>query len=925
MTNIEKRVCAFLLACFMSISISVSSFAETVYAGENTDMEVSKNVYDENMKKQNAQEEDSVQATQLENGTLTEQEGESVSGDGAFSVTGTNAAPKSGESVGNTASGNSAGDSSGGDSSGGSSGDSSGGNQEYQFQVSEDEEGNKTAVITGYNGTDREIIIPSEVEASMELGGGADSEVKLTVTEIGENAFVSNERLTSVEIPRTVTGIQYAAFLGCSNLKNVFFEKGSALRAIGASAFGKNTSLEGFVCPDGLEYIGEWAFSDDKALTNVTFNGALDTIETRAFTRSGLQSVKIPDSMTFIDVSTFNGCEDLSSVILGKGIRRIGNSVFRWCGKLTEIALPYGLSSIGSHAFRDTGLKTIDIPDSVISIGGEAFEGCKDLNDVKLGDGLTEIGYGMFENSGVKDIKFGKKVKAIGDWAFGRDKSLTSIEIPSSVTDLQYSSFAYCSNLASITLPDTIEHLTGENFIGTAWYDKQPEGEVYAGKAFYYYKGEMPGNTALTIKAGTRCIAGRSCKDQPNLVSVTLPEGLISIGYAAFLETGLKSLYIPASVTWIDKGAVGYKRGGNIRIPYVLENCHVDTDFQIYGYAGTTAEAYAKSNGIKFTALNSDISQYAISGISDSYVYTGTELRPAVKVTKKGVEIPSDNYTVSYKDNTNPGTAVVTVTGKGYMSGSIKKTFTIKARPISQCTIEGISKPFDYTGKNIKPVIKVKVGSATIPSSNYVVSYANNKKIGKAKVTVKGKGALSGSVDKTFTIQPKLTVKKTKYNKTVGAASFKLGIKTSKAAKLKYSTNNKKVATVKNKKVSIKGSGKAEITVTATEKGIKASKKISITVKPKKMSVPSLKEKTGILNVSWKKASGITGYEIQYSNDKKFADETAEIIPVKKASAKKASIDELETGIYYVRIRACGRNNLKGDWSKAAKVKVMGQ
>ena len=292
------------------------------------------------------------------------------------------------------------------------------------------------------------------------------------------------------------------------------------------------------------------------------------------------------------------------------------------------------------------------------------------MTDVKLGNGNTYIDRYAFEESGVKNINFGNKEKIVGDYAFAKNESLTKIVIPSNVTELQYKSFADCTNLMSITLPDTIERLSGENFIGTAWYESQPEGEVYLGKVFYHYKGKMTESTTLRVKDDTRCIAGFSCAQQENLKSVELPDGLINIGYGAFLETGLKSMRIPASVTQIDEGAVGYIRGECVGFNYIdyypdpsatprpQKMYQTDKEFIIYGYSGTEAETYAKRNNIQFLPLQWDINECSISGIDVSYTYTGKDITPAVTVKVGSVVVPASNYTVSYENNRKVGTAM---------------------------------------------------------------------------------------------------------------------------------------------------------------------------------------------------------------------------------------------------------------------------
>ena len=113
------------------------------------------------------------------------------------------------------------------------------------------------------------------------------------------------------------------------------------------------------------------------------------------------------------------------------------------------------------------------------------------------------------------------------------------------------------------------------------------------------------------------------------------------------------------------------------------------------------------------------------------------------------------DYTVSYSNNINAGTATVTITGKGTYTGTISKTFTISTANIND-TETGISATsYTYSGNACKPNIAVKSGSKTLANgTDYTVEYKNNVNVGTATVTITGKGNYSGNLEKTFTISP---------------------------------------------------------------------------------------------------------------------------------------------------------------------------
>lgn len=136
--------------------------------------------------------------------------------------------------------------------------------------------------------------------------------------------------------------------------------------------------------------------------------------------------------------------------------------------------------------------------------------------------------------------------------------------------------------------------------------------------------------------------------------------------------------------------------------------------------------------------------------------YTGKAIKPAPVVKYDGVKlVKGTDYTLSYADNVNAGTATVTVTGIGSFTGSAEVPFTIKPRQLSKAKIASIAAQA-YTGKAIKPTPVVKYGSAKlVKGTDYTVSYKNNRNIGTATVTLKGKGNYAGSVKKAFKINPK--------------------------------------------------------------------------------------------------------------------------------------------------------------------------
>lgn len=127
----------------------------------------------------------------------------------------------------------------------------------------------------------------------------------------------------------------------------------------------------------------------------------------------------------------------------------------------------------------------------------------------------------------------------------------------------------------------------------------------------------------------------------------------------------------------------------------------------------------------------------------ETFTYSGAELKPTVRVYINRVVfddeqlIENTDYTVTYSDNINAGTATVTITGIGAYSGSKNVTFTIEPKKIDSPTFDGLKSEYTYTGQAIEPEFTLWDGDTVIPSSEYEVIYSDNTEVGTATVTIK--------------------------------------------------------------------------------------------------------------------------------------------------------------------------------------------
>ena len=198
------------------------------------------------------------------------------------------------------------------------------------------------------------------------------------------------------------------------------------------------------------------------------------------------------------------------------------------------------------------------------------------------------------------------------------------------------------------------------------------------------------------------------------------------------------------------------------------------------------------------------ISKASVTLSTSTYAYDGKAKTPSVNVKVNGKTLKKDtDYTVSYSNNTKVGTAKVTITGKGNYTGSVSKTYSIKNN-FKKATVSGISNK-SYTGKNITQSITVKYNGKTLKKgTDYTVSYSNNKSIGTATVKIAGKGSYTGTITKTFKINPakqeiqKLTAKSKAFFVDWAQKGSATGYEIQYATNSKF-TSAKKVTITNNK------------------------------------------------------------------------------------------------------------------------------
>lgn len=561
---------------------------------------------------------------------------------------------------------------------------------------------------------------------------------------------------------------------------------------------------------------------------------------------------------------------------------------------------------------------------------------------------------------------------------------VTSIvtEDGTTITDLNAFDVTYTNNVDAGTATITVKpKSTNSNYTGTA------------STTFTIKKATLSNDTCTISTVSDQTFTENEIKPEPTLTIAgrTLVKGIdytadyidnINVGTATIRFTGTGNYTGNAVKTFniVSKSIAGARvtvpaqiYAGSAfapsadRISVVLDGKTLDSKYYTVKYtnnkdAGTATATVTGKNGYSGSASGTYmISQKNITECqvhySSSVDYTGAECRPGVTVMDgEAVELTKDkDYTVSYSNNTNPGTATITIKGQGNYTGTYTGSFTIvkKNDPtpekinLSSAVITVADQT--YTGQALIPSITVVLNGAVLPASAYTIAYSNNVNVGTATVTVTGQGNYVGSASATFTIKaaakpvtPTVTkpgkvkgisvksVKTTsatlKWKKVSGASGYMIYRKNPSTGKSKL------VKTVSSKTVSYKATKlKSATKYTYTIYAYKLSGKTKIkgsgtaytfVTKPgavKKTKAVSKKTKTCV--VSWKKTKRADGYEVYMATSKK--GKYKKIGQTKKLTLTKKKLKKGKTCYFKVRAyKTYKGKKTYGAYTKVIKAKI---
>ncbi len=540
------------------------------------------------------------------------------------------------------------------------------------------------------------VTIPEGVTA---IVGSAFEHCKLNVLTlpesleaIGRNAFSGND-LKSVNIPTKVKTIEEHAFSYCGLIDLVIQE---GVQVIDQDAFLYN-SLKNLTLPSTVTSIGGSAFGNNNNLQSIICNAVTPpTLGDNAFDSSIKPDVKVPlasivayrQTVGWKNFTNYYGEEVIADGITYR-INEKEAVVTAADSSHTEVNIPFSVEFEGNQYpvikindkvfFGNANLIVVTLPESLTTLGGEAFRGCQSLKIVKIPSKVTAIPDHCFEGcSSLESVTIPDGVTTIGSGAF-KSCNLNALTLPSTITSIGNEAFLYNNNLKSIICNAATPPTLGYNAFSINIYPviKVPISSIAAyrkasgWKVFTnYYGGEMiaDGITYRIDENGAEVVAADSSLTEANipsvvefegnqypvimivtnvffgnanLIVVTLPESLTTLGYGAFYKCkSLRAVKIPSGVTAIpDQCFYGCSSLESVIIPegvttigicaFAVCNLNALTlpeSLEKIGVSAFGSNSSLKSVNIPAKVKTIDESAFSYCGLTDLVIQEGVQV-----------------------------------------------------------------------------------------------------------------------------------------------------------------------------------------------------------------------------------------------------------------------------------------------------------
>lgn len=402
------------------------------------------------------------------------------------------------------------------------------------------------------------------------------------VTEIGKYAFSHCESLSNVLLPSTLTSINAGAFEHCTSLQQIDIPYGVTQILSGAFRYSGLTSVD---VPDSVTWLDYYAFYYCRDLQRATLSSSMGFID--SFTFHGCRSltyVDIPNSVTRIFSSGFSSCPSLEHIDLPDNLTELGASAFSGDTKLNLPAIPASCTKIDTYAFHNTKWYSAQ-PDGMLYLNDLAYHWKGDPPETVairpgtkyLADRLFNTTYTSTTEYHLTSVTLPEGLLSISYYAFGGSDSLTEITIPDSVTSIESNAFYNCKALETVRLGSGLTAIKGDAFHGCSALNSCDFPSSLKSIGTYAF-GDCTSLPEFIPPEGVTSIGSYAFTGCTGLTTAIFPNTLTSIGEEVFKNcTSLSQLRLVGSVNTISRAAFnGCSSLTEVLIPDGVEKIYSD-------------------------------------------------------------------------------------------------------------------------------------------------------------------------------------------------------------------------------------------------------------------------------------------------------------------------------------------------------------